>query len=53
MSFWPLVDSLVYGVSGALTAELFPARLRYSGISFTANGGPAGWRVHALSPRRW
>ena len=41
-------DGLIYGVSGALTAELFPARLRYSGISFSQQmaGLPGG----ALTP---
>jgi MFS family permease len=32
---FPIGGSLLYGVLGALTAELFPARLRYSGISFS------------------
>jgi MFS family permease len=41
-------SGLVYGVAGALTAELFPARLRYSGISFSQQmaGLPGG----ALTP---
>ena len=40
--------SLLYAVAGALTAELFPARLRYSGISFSQQmaGLPGG----ALTP---
>jgi MHS family shikimate/dehydroshikimate transporter-like MFS transporter len=32
---FPVGGSVLYGVLGALTAELFPARLRYSGISFS------------------
>jgi MFS family permease len=43
-----LGNCLIYGVSGALTGELFPARLRYSGISFSQQmaGLPGG----ALTP---
>jgi MHS family shikimate/dehydroshikimate transporter-like MFS transporter len=33
MAVGPLGNGVVYGVCGALSAELFPARLRYSGIS--------------------
>ena len=48
MSVWYIGGSPIYGVSGALTAELFPARLRYSGISFSQQmaGLPGG----ALTP---
>jgi MFS transporter, MHS family, shikimate and dehydroshikimate transport protein len=48
MSVWILGTALLYGVSGALTAELFPARLRYSGISLALQfaGVPGG----ALTP---
>lgn len=44
MSMWILGTALLYGVSGALTAELFPARLRYSGISLALQiaGLPGG-----------
>ena len=33
MAVGPIGNGVVYGVCGALSAELFPARLRYSGIS--------------------
>jgi metabolite-proton symporter len=33
MGVWMIGGGVLYGVAGALTAELFPARLRYSGIS--------------------
>ena len=48
MGLLAIGNSLVYGVSGALTAELFPARLRYSGISLSQQiaGLPGG----ALTP---
>jgi MHS family shikimate/dehydroshikimate transporter-like MFS transporter len=48
MSIWAVGGALLYGVAGALTAELFPARLRYSGISFSQQmaGLPGG----ALTP---
>jgi MFS family permease len=48
MGLFPIGGSLLYGVLGALTAELFPARLRYSGISFSQQmaGLPGG----ALTP---
>jgi MHS family shikimate/dehydroshikimate transporter-like MFS transporter len=48
MSVCVIGNSLIYTVSGALTAELFPARLRYSGISFSQQmaGLPGG----ALTP---
>jgi MHS family shikimate/dehydroshikimate transporter-like MFS transporter len=48
MGLLSIGDGLIYGVSGALTAELFPARLRYSGISFSQQmaGLPGG----ALTP---
>ena len=44
VGLFTLGDYLIYGVSGALTAELFPARLRYSGISFSQQmaGLPGG-----------
>ena len=35
LGLFPIGNSLLYGVLGALTAELFPAHLRYSGISFS------------------
>ena len=34
MSVWLAASGVLYGITGAFTAELFPARLRYSGISF-------------------
>jgi MFS family permease len=34
MSLWLAASGALYGIQGALLAELFPARLRYSGISF-------------------
>jgi MFS family permease len=48
MSIWIVGTGLLYGVSGALTAELFPARLRYSGISFALQ--TAGLPGGALTP---
>ena len=45
---WMIGAGLLYGVSGALTAELFPARVRYSGISFGAQ--VAGLLGAALTP---
>jgi MFS family permease len=48
MSAWIAGGGALYGVSGALTAELFPARVRYSGISFSAQ--VAGLLGGALTP---
>jgi MFS family permease len=45
---WSAGSGALYGVSGALTAELFPARVRYSGISFSAQ--VAGLLGGALTP---
>jgi MFS family permease len=44
MSLMIIGGAVLYGVLGALTAELFPARLRYSGISFSQQmaGLPGG-----------
>jgi MHS family shikimate/dehydroshikimate transporter-like MFS transporter len=35
MSAWLFADTALYGITGALLAELFEARVRYSGISFS------------------
>ena len=35
MSIWLSVSGALYGITGVFIAELFPARLRYSGISFS------------------
>jgi MFS family permease len=48
MSTWIAGGGALYGVSGALTSELFPARVRYSGISFSAQ--VAGLFGGALTP---
>ena len=34
MSLWIFAGGALFGITGAFIAELFPARLRYSGISF-------------------
>jgi len=33
MSTWTLAEGALYGITGVFLAELFPVRLRYSGIS--------------------
>ena len=48
MSGWIVGGGALYGISGAVTAELFPARMRYSGISFSAQ--VAGLLGGALTP---
>ena len=35
MSVWLPVSGALYGITGVFIAELFPARLRYTGISFS------------------
>jgi len=48
MTFWIVAGGALYGVCGAFTAELFPARVRYSGISFSQQ--TAGLFGGALTP---
>jgi MHS family shikimate/dehydroshikimate transporter-like MFS transporter len=48
MTVWSLAGGALYGVTGAFMAELFPARLRYSGLSFSAQMG--GLFGGALTP---
>ncbi len=48
MGIWMIGGGVLYGVAGALTAELFPARLRYTGISFGLQ--VAGLLGGALTP---
>ncbi len=48
MGTWAFAGSALYGITGVLLAELFEARLRYSGISFGYQ--MAGMLVGAPTP---